>query len=121
MNASGSLVAPQAASVAIDLVSEWFAHPPTPHPSSCCQTYCLHVCAVHQSMWRSWLTVVYQLRAALISPIDLNPNNVTSSESLKRAGIAPLARFLFVLLPPRQLPLHHPPPPSFFDQCRCNK
>lgn len=74
-SASGALVAPQAVRVAIDLVSEQSPHPPpSPHPSSCCQTYRLHLCAVNQSMSRSWLTAVYQLRAALISSIDFNPN-----------------------------------------------
>lgn len=88
-SASGSLVDPPAVRVEIDLVSE-AGTPSSPHPSSCCQTYRLHLCAVNRSMSRNQLTAVYQLKAALISSTESSPHYVSASESLKRAVIVSL-------------------------------
>lgn len=86
-SARGSLDAPQAVSVAIDLVSEWL--PPAARPPAC--ILCCQPIDVKE------LTAEYQLRAALISSIDFNPNYGPSSDSPQRAVI--LIPFLFPVPP----------------------
>ncbi len=85
--ASVSLVAPQAVSVAIDLVSQCL--PPAARPTAC--ILCCQPIDVKE------LTAKYQLRAVLISSIDFNPNYVPLSESLKRVVI--VIHFLFAVAP----------------------
>lgn len=77
---SGASDAPQALSVAIDFVSERWS--PSLRAPLCPAAVCLvFVCL--KLINRKELTVVYQRRAKSIGPIDFNPNDVSSSESLK--------------------------------------